>query len=241
MGITGDEVETRADFADELRRAYLFSELDEPQLGEVMREMRLVELDKGERLFEQGDPATRFFVVRRGLIKLYRLSPEGQEKVIELIAPGQSFAEALMFMAANGYPVHAEAVEPTELFSFDNAGYKALLRDSIDSCFRLMASMSMRLHKQINEIDRLTLHSATYRLVAYLLQELPEAVVASPNVQLTTAKSVIASRLSIQPETFSRILARLSREGLIEVEGNRILLRDIPALRRLIELPAEAH
>jgi len=234
----GHDLDSRTDFTDELRRAYLFSELDGAQLAEAMREMRLIELDKGERLFEQGDPARRFFVVRRGLIKLYRLSPEGHEKIIELIAPGQSFAEALMFMAANGYPVHAEAVEITELFSFDNEVYKALLRDSVESCFRLMAGMSMRLHKQINEIDRLTLHNATYRLVAYLLQELPEDVVASPDVQLTTAKSVIASRLSIQPETFSRILARLSRDGLIEVEGNRVLLRDIPALRRLIELPA---
>ncbi|MEJ2509253.1 MAG: Crp/Fnr family transcriptional regulator [Gammaproteobacteria bacterium] len=231
------DLDSRTDFTDELRRAYLFSELDDDQLAEVVREMRLIDLDKGERLFEQGDPARRFFVVRRGLIKLYRLSPEGHEKIIELIAPGQSFAEALMFMAANGYPVHAEAVETTELFSFDNEVYKALLRDSVESCFRLMASMSMRLHKQINEIDRLTLHNATYRLVAYLLQELPEEVVTSPDVQLTTAKSVIASRLSIQPETFSRILARLSRDGLIEVEGNRVLLRDIPALRRLIELP----
>lgn len=232
-----NEMDTGLDVSEELRRAYLFAELDEAQLAEVTRDMRLVELGKGEHLFAQGDPARRFFLVRDGLIKLYRLSPEGQEKVIELVGPGQSFAEALMFMAANGYPVHAEAVEPTRLFSFDSAAYKALLRDSVEACFRLMAGMSMRLHNQINEIDRLTLHSATYRLVAFLLQELPGDVAVSPDVQLVASKGIIASRLSVQPETFSRILARLSRQGLVAVDGNRIVLRDVPALRRLIELP----
>lgn len=221
---------------DEIRTGYLFAGLEPAQLDVVLQDMRVVQLDKGQGVFAQGDPARRFYLVREGQIKLFRLSPEGNEKVIELIRPGQTFAEAMIFMGEPvGYPVHAEAVEPTELLSFDNAVFKGLLRDSVDTCFRLMASMSMRLHKHINEIDRLTLHTATYRLVSYLLQELPDQVVASPQVRLTTAKSVIASRLSIQPETLSRILARLSRKGLLEVRGNNIVLHDIPALQALTE------
>lgn len=221
----------------ELQQGYLFAGLDETQLQAVLKDMGSVTLQKGEGVFAQGDPARRFYLVRQGQIKLFRLSPDGNEKVIELIRPGQTFAEALIFMAEPvKYPVHAEAVEDTELLSFDNAGFKALLRESVDTCFRLMASMSVRLHKQINEIDRLTLHSATHRLVTYLLQELPDDVVASPQVRLTTAKSVIASRLSIQPETLSRILARLSRKGYLEVHGTNIILHDIRALQALVEL-----
>ncbi len=222
--------------ADELRRAYLFAELSDAQLQEVTRDMRVLQLDKGERLFAQGDTATRFFLTRRGQVKLYRLSPDGNEKILELIQAGQSFAEALLFNERPvGYPVHAEAVEASEVLSFDNAAFRALLRESVDTCFRLMSGMAMRLHRQINEIDRLTLHNASYRLVNYLLQQLPDEVVASPNIRLTTAKSVIASRLSIKPETFSRILARLGRKGYLEVNGNNIVLRDVPALRAIVE------
>lgn len=216
---------------------YLFAGLETEQLERVLGDLRTVRLHKGEPVFAQGDPARRFYLVRRGQIKLFRLSPEGNEKVLELIRPGQTFAEALLFMSGPvGYPVHAEAVEASELLSFDNARFRTLLRESVDTCFRLMAAMSRRLHSQINEIDQLTLHSATSRLVSYLLEELPEDVIASPQVRLTTSKTVIASRLSIQPETLSRILARLARKGHLEVRGANIVLHDIPALRALVEL-----
>ena len=180
----------------------------------------------------RGKAGLALFLALSGL----PVTAEGQEKIIELVQPGQVFAEALLFMDdAGGYPVHAEAIDASEVLSFDNRGFKTLLSDSVDTCFRLMAAMSRRLHRQINEIDRLTLHNATFRLVSYLLQEVPDDVLASPNVRLTTTKHVIASRLSIQPETFSRILARLHQQGLIDVQGNTVVLRDIDALRRMIQ------
>jgi CRP-like cAMP-binding protein len=89
----------------------------------------------------------------------------------------------------------------------------------------------------VNQIESLTLQNATYRLVAYLLEEIPRDVRTSPEVQLTTPKGVIASRLAIQPETLSRILAKLRQGGLIEVHGNHITIRDVQALRNLVHLP----
>ena len=99
-----------------------------------------------------------------------------------------------------------------------------------------MADMSQRLHRLLNEIDSLTLHNATYRLVSYLLSELPQDVLTSPEIVLTTPKHIIASRLSIKPETFSRILTRLSRDGLIVVRGNSIVMADLERLRKETEI-----
>jgi len=99
-----------------------------------------------------------------------------------------------------------------------------------------MADMSQRLHQRLNEIDSLTLHNATYRLVTYLLGELPEGVLTSTEIVLTTPKHIIASRLSIKPETFSRILTRLARDGLIVVRGNSIVLANLEQLRQVSEL-----
>lgn len=223
---------------DELRRVYLFASLDARQLAQMQQTARVRQLAEGEGLFQHGQPVEHFFLLRSGQIKLFRLSAEGDEKVIEIIRPDQTFAEAAMFMERKfGYPLSAAAIEPSEVWVFDKKTFMGILRQSIDACFGLMATMSARLHRQLNDIDRLTLHNATYRLVSYLLQEATEGSSGAPLIHLVTPKNVIASHLSIQPETFSRILANLHRQGLIEAQGQNIVLRNIPALRRIAELP----
>jgi CRP-like cAMP-binding protein len=222
------------DIAAELRRIYLFEALNDKQLNIVVQGMHTVHLAPKEGLFEFGQPAERFYFVRSGQVKLFRLSAEGDEKVIEIVQPGRTFAEAIMFMQKHMYPVSAEAIEASELYSFDMQTFVDLLRESVPTCFRLMASMSQRLHARVEEINNLTLQNATYRLVIYLLQQLPEGVVESPSIHLTTPKSVIAAHLSIQPETLSRILSKLAKQGLLAVEGSTITLHDVAGLRKLL-------
>lgn len=224
------------EFIPWLRRTYLFSALDEQQLKTVMETMQEITVEEGRILFEHGQPADRFYLLLEGQIKLYRLSEEGDEKVIEIVRPGETFAEAVTFMSGKFYPVNADALVKSRLLAFPNATFRELLRNSVDTCFRLMADMSQRLHRRLNEIDSLTLHNATYRLVSFLLSELPEGVMESQEIVLTTPKHIIASRLSIKPETFSRILTKLSRDGLIVVRGNSVVLEDLPRLRELVEL-----
>jgi CRP-like cAMP-binding protein len=221
--------------APELRGTYLFSALDDEGFRRVATSCHLHSLERGAHLFAQGDAADRFYRMQGGRVKLYRLSPDGQEKVIDLVGPGQFFAEAVMFMDHRRYPVHAQVLEPATVLSFDSNVYRAVLRHSADACFRLMAAMSMRLHAQLNEIENLTLHNATVRLVDYLLASQPAGGDETSAVHLALPKGVLAARLSIKPETFSRILAQLRQGGLIEVRGQDIVLKDISALRRLIE------
>ncbi len=226
------------DIARELRRAYLFADMSEPHMRALVDSMQEIQLNSGKALFRQGQPAERFYFLREGLIKLFRLSPEGDEKIIEIMRPGETFAEAVMFMGSQGrYPVNAEAINDSRLYAFEQKTFLNMLRESSDATFGLLGSMSRRLHMLVNQIESLTLQNATYRLVAYLLEEIPHDARSSPEVQLTTPKGVIASRLAIQPETLSRILAKLRQGGLIEVHGNHITIRDVQALRNLVHLP----
>ncbi len=226
------------EIARELRRAYLFADMSEPHLQALVDGMQEIQLNPGKALFRQGQPAERFYFLREGLIKLFRLSPEGDEKIIEIMRPGETFAEAVMFMGSQGrYPVNAEAINDSRLYAFEQKTFLGMLRESNDATFGLLGSMSRRLHMLVNQIESLTLQNATYRLVAYLLEEIPRDARSSPEVQLTTPKGVIASRLAIQPETLSRILAKLRQGGLIEVHGNHITIRDVQALRNLVHLP----
>jgi CRP-like cAMP-binding protein len=229
-------VELQPGSAHELAGIYLFSRLEPGQLAQVRSSLRVRQLEEGETLFHHGQPVEYFYLLRRGQMKLFRLSADGQEKVIEIIRPGQTFAEAAMFMDPKlGYPVSAAAIEPAEVWAFDARIFLGILRHSIDACFGLMATMSARMHTQLNDIDRLTLHNATHRLVSYLLQEASENGADNSRIHLATPKNVIASRLSIQPETFSRILSSLTRQKLIEVQGQDVILCNVAALRRIAD------
>ncbi len=215
-----------------MRRTHLFSALDDRQFVEVRRSMRLLTLVEGERLFDFGQKAERFYMVYTGQVKLFRVSPDGNEKVIEIARPGKLFAEAVMFMERRHYPVSTAALEPSQVCSFDNRTFQELLFQSTDLCLALLADMSMRLHARLNEIDHLTLQNATYRVVHYLCELLPESDHHETVIDLTTPKNVIASQVSIKPETFSRILHNLVKDGIVTIQGRQVLVHDLERLRR---------
>jgi CRP-like cAMP-binding protein len=215
----------------QVRKNYLFERLSDEELQQVASHGQVVELYSGQNIFSQGEACQQFYLVQSGMIKLYRVSVDGTEKVMDLAGPARLFAEAAMF--AGKYPLNAAAIEPSSVFAFDCKDFMAQMRNNVELCFRLMSNMSMCLHGMINEIDRLTLHSGTQRLAQYLLEQVPEGVLQSSCIRLLVPKLVIASRLSIQPETFSRIMARLRSDGMIETHNDTILLKDLGALRCL--------
>lgn len=217
----------------ELRRLPLLSELEDAQLERMRASRRTLTLAAGEALFHMGDRSAHFYYLDSGAIKLFRLSPGGQEKIVEIIRPGQTFAEAVMFFTRPLYPVNAQALEDSTLTAFDSSVFLEMLHQSTDLCLRLLGTLSVRLHQRVNEIDALSLQNATLRVVNFLLARLPDAVEqdGDPVIELEAAKKDIAGRLSIQPETFSRVLHALTESGAIDVAGRRIRVKDEAALR----------
>ncbi|MDM8568364.1 Crp/Fnr family transcriptional regulator [Thiotrichales bacterium HSG1] len=213
----------------ELRQIYLFADLNEQQLEQVKKDMRVIQLGAGDFLFKHGESSKRFFLLKEGHVKLLRSSLGGDEKVFEVISPGQTFAEAMIFTPDSGYPVTSQAINKCSLLSFESKAFTDILRESPDTCFKLMAHMSQRLHMWINEIDQLTLQSATYRLINYLLYQVPDGK-NSYKIEFLIPKHVIASRLSIQPETFSRILNSLNKAALIRVDARTIYIDNVDRL-----------
>jgi CRP-like cAMP-binding protein len=218
---------------DELRYGALLSALSPTHLERVSRHAARIDLDEGQMLFSQGDAADRFFLMLQGQVKLFRLSPDGAEKVIEIIASRQTFAEALMFLNAPRYPVCASALSPAQLIAMDARDFAAMLRESVDTCFLVLGALSQRLRGLVCEIDNLTLHTAASRVARYLLDHLPEDRRA---LDLDIRKSVLASRLSVKPETFSRVIKHLSQEGIIEVHGSHFTIVARGSLEEIAEL-----
>lgn len=216
----------------ELRQHYLFAALTDAQWAAIVPGVHVHAFEARQRLFSQGDRADAFFLLRRGVVKLFRVSAEGQEKIMRLIGPQMSFAESVMFMDEPRYPVHAEGVEPGEVIAIESAAYLDLLRDSFVTCRTVMAQMTQRIQAHWDEIEALTLQNSRYRIVNYLLELVPEGAAGKGRVRLPSRKSLIATQLAVTPETLSRVLHGLGDEGLIEVHDYDVQIQDVAALRR---------
>ena len=215
---------------DALKQSHLFTRLTDIQLDRVYRHSQVVKLEEGQLLFAQGEDVTNFCLVLSGKMKLYRVSPDGQEKIIEIVPQGGLFAEALMFMDQPHYPVSSAALSETTVIGIDSKDFKDMLRDSVETCLLLLGNMSFRLRQLVHEIDTLTLHSGTCRVANYLLEHAPDD---QESFELDTAKGVIAARLSVKPETFSRIIKHLRGEGVISIDGSKITIHNREALKDL--------
>jgi CRP-like cAMP-binding protein len=213
-----------------LRQHYLFASFSEAELGQLVEQVRLLRVGAERLLFQHGDPAERFFLVVSGQIKLFRTTPDGQEKVMELIGPGRSFAEAIMFMEQHRYPVSAQALQDSQLLAVPNQQYLELLRGNPEACFRLLGNLSMRLHQRLNEIEGLTLRNAATRVARYLLKRLPAGAGNGATLQLDAPKQIIASQLGMKPETFSRVLGTLVEQGAITVKGRQVIIDNFALL-----------
>jgi CRP/FNR family transcriptional regulator, dissimilatory nitrate respiration regulator len=214
-----------------LRRVSFFSELSGEDIERVTRYTRERQLEKGEILFQRGDPVHGFYFVVSGQMKLAVSSAQGNEKVVEIISPMHSFGEAVMFLN-RPYPVFAEALVATHLLHIGQAVVSDLIDQDPGFARKLLAGMAIRLHGMIQDVETYSLRSSMQRVIGYLLQQAGDESNGALEIQLPTSKQVIASRLNLTPETLSRIFHDLSEAGLINVHGKHISLLDPARLAR---------
>lgn len=222
----------RVDIASIIGRLPLFLQVSPAQIQQIAAESRERRLAKGEMLFQKGDAARGFFVVVWGQIKLAFPSPQGNEKVVQVIGPRQSFGEAVMFMD-HPYPVFAEAVTDAMVLHIPRKMVIDLIERDTSFALSMLAGLSIRLHSLVHDVESYSLRSSTQRVIGYLLQQCPPEGKGEVEVSLPTSKQVIASLLNLTPETLSRIFHDLSDSGLIEVRGKQIKVPDLRLLREV--------
>ena len=220
-----------------LLRAPLFAGLSPAEVETIAQGARLVRAGRGELLFHRGDPCQGLHLLVQGQVKLFVTSANGNEKVVELIGPGQTFGEALMFMD-KPYVVTAQALADSRLVHVGKVPLFAALERQPLLARKMLAGLSARLHQLVGDVESYSLQSGRERITGYLLRDLVDSEESDESlagktvtVTLPTHKGTIASRLNLTQEHFSRILHELTEEGLIRVEGRQIHLLDIPRLQ----------
>jgi len=213
----------------------LFRELSQEQQAQVVGGVREIRLEKGAQVFSKGDPVKGFHVVAYGRVKLFLPSVQGNEKVVEIIGPQQSFGEAMMFLD-RPYPVSAEVLADSLLLHVSRECVFGLIEADASFSRRMLAGLSMRLHSLLADVESYSLRSSAQRVIGYLLQHCHEGAErevseGTIDVVLPTTKQVIASRLNLTPETLSRIFHELATRKLIEIQGRAIRIVDARHLR----------
>lgn len=217
---------------DILQHTHLFSSFNEKELNKFEQMAFISNLDSEQVLFFQGQEFNSFYYIVDGVIKLSRLSANGQEKIIDIIRSGNFFAEALLFRKSSDYPVQATAMTASKIVVIDSKGYFDQLTQSKDIMLDLLGTMSTRLHQLVYEIEAVTMQSTKSRLADYILKHLSQE--KNNECILDLPKKIIASRLSMKPETFSRVLQSFEKQGIIKIVKNRISIKDSHALYMII-------
>ncbi len=211
-----------------LRRQPLFADFTPDELDDLAAATQEIHVARGTPIFHRGDPCRGFHIVLYGQVKLGFLSAQGDEKIIEIIGPGYSFGEALMFME-KPYIVGATTLADSMLLHIAKEAVFGTLERNPAFARRMLAGMSRRLHGLIKDVESYSLRSGSQRIVGYLLKDDPDGDGAQ--ITLEVSKKSLASRLNLTPEYFSRVLHDLTEKGMIAVQRKQITILDIERLR----------
>jgi len=218
-----------------LKKSLLFSGLNDEHLAEVAAIAAKRTFSRGETLFAEGENATGFYLLAAGSIKLCKISPDGKEKVLHFVYPSETFAEAAFF-GDGAYPAEARALEKGEALFFPKEAFLGLLERNPRFSLNLIVSLSLLLRRFARQIEELSFAEVPSRLAAYLIEiatKKSTSFQGKTYLDLEMKKGELASHIGTVSETLSRSLKKLKDDGIIEVDGSRVIIHDMERLKRL--------
>ena len=211
----------------------LFNGLTPEEMARVARSSYEINAQKGEIIFHRGAACTGFYILVYGQVKLSFTSAQGNEKIVEVLQQGQSFGKEVMFLD-KPHLLSAQTLADSLVLHVSKASIFEEMARNHDFARKMMARMAMRLHQLMTDVESYSLHSGKQRIIAYLIGELDENQLDATDVviELAINKGIIASRLNLTQEHFSRILHELTGLGLIAVDGKKIRIPSVPKLNK---------
>lgn len=212
----------------------LFSGLPDAYVEKLAEICEFRQLAKGALIFSEGDEGNGFYLVQSGRVKIYKVSPNGKEQILHIFGRGEPFGEVPVF-AGQSFPAHAVALEKSRLLFFPRQAFIQLIENYPAMALNMLAVLSRRLRQFTTMIDSLSLKEVPGRLAAYLLY-LSRQQDNADKLELNITKTQLASLLGTIPETLSRMLAKISNQRMVEINGSHIVIIDRPALEDLASL-----
>ncbi len=222
----------------------LFSGLTRDQREALFALSRTMDIERGEMIFNEGDPGKGFYLVVEGKIKVFKISFEGKEQILHIYGPGHIFGEVPVFQGTS-FPASSMALDPSKILFLPRDAFVAQITKSPALAMNMLADLSRRLREFTVQIEHLSLKEVPARLAAYLLTLSREGArilkkgqsgkkaEVNATVTLPVSKVQLASLIGTTPETISRIFKRMDQAGLIRAEGKKIIIQDREGLDEL--------
>ncbi|QQX81431.1 Crp/Fnr family transcriptional regulator [Shewanella sp. KX20019] len=214
----------------------IISLLDKQQKKQLFESRKKVEYSSGYQLFNQGDSADNMYLVDKGKVSIYRLMPNGDEKLFKVFLAGELIAEMAMFMQPRTYPMSARIEQDSELSAFCYQSILSIVSSSPEVSVKVMAFMSNKICQLMDTMNILTQVNANQRLVMKLADIYRSQNIKQGRVSLLVTKKLLATQLGMTPETLSRAIKKLKAGGHIIESGNNMTLIDIPSLCKSVDL-----
>lgn len=208
---------------DILVRQSLFARASESLLENFVQAAQIVTLKKGDTLFLQDDEADAFYIVLTGWLKLFRETLDGNEAVIDMVTNGHIFAETSI-LEDGVHSYGASAIEDVRVLRLPTAILKKAITEDNTMALSMLTSLSRHRKRQTREIESLTLQNASQRIGCFLLRLCHQDDSGPIELRLPYDKSLIAARLGMKSETFSRALNKLREETGIAVKGATVVI-----------------
>lgn len=211
----------------------LFEDLPEEQHRDLATIALVKSFGRGQTIFSEGDPGTGFYVVISGRVKIYKLSADGKEQILHIFGGGEPFGEVPVFEGRR-FPAHAVALDESRCLFFPRPAFIDLISRNPSLSLNMLAVLSRRLRRFTVLVDDLSLKEVPGRLAAHLLY-LSDRNDGAADLELDVPKGQLAGMLGTIPETLSRILTKMVKQGMIESDGPRIRILDRDELTELAE------
>ncbi|HEX2787418.1 MAG TPA: Crp/Fnr family transcriptional regulator [Ignavibacteria bacterium] len=225
-----------------LRKITHFSELNDEELKSIYKFCSIKKFNKNDIIFFESEPYKGFYAVLSGLVKVFKVSPEGKEQIINIFEPFGTFAEVPMFKNINSpdsnlsYPANSASLEDdTELLFIPAKEYINFIKSDINLCLKMISVLSLKNVHLNMMLGNITLKDVSKRLAEFLLSEIEKSNQNTATIKLDITRYDLAAYLGTVQETISRTLKRLQNDGIIEVSGKDIFIKDISKLKNLSE------
>ncbi len=214
-----------------LKNFTLFSKLDEKNMSEVIKLLGKNSYPAGSTLFFQGDAGENVYFLRTGKIKALKSSPSGEEQILEILQAGDVFGEVVLF-GIDEYPATAVAMEDAEVVFLSRSKFKDYFYKNPALGWGMLQEMALKLHRAQKKIEDLGLRDTKGRVAILLIDLLYKFGDKNNGLSLELNRQEMASFIGTTRETVSRTLSEFKNEGLIEVNGSRIFIKNMEGLKQ---------
>jgi CRP/FNR family transcriptional regulator len=212
---------------DVLKGTALFSALSDAELASLAKRTLIRSFASAELIFSEGEPCTGFYIVSRGRVRIFKISPTGREQVLALEGPGRSVAELPVF-DGGPYPASGAAVEPSELLFISRQDFRALCLEYPEISLKMLQVVGARLRRLVGIIEELSFTTVRHRLISWILRQAKSR--DGLRFMLGASHQELAAQIGTVRELVSRNLARLQAQGFIGINGHEVTILNLEGL-----------